>query len=319
MPANLHARDDREHDAVPKTEGELAPDGDFVRGEINERYESSHPTDANAPPVLGGKLDGRDLPGPGQDAEAPVEMAVVHRPRLGEGPPGAVHIDESGALLDDQGRPLGNAEAQRVLSRLRDKYPEGGAGNGNGGGMPGGPAAPGLLAKALASVRRKSISLSEITGRKDTSGAEFVEGDGHSEELEEGETPEPFNKSLPPQVQKIVDSLRSVRKASLPLGAGGERLTGNHGDGYAAIGDTGPNVTARRDGGLTGHLKSQDASRLAKMGHEGGTVAGANLNASRLAKQGTPPGGKGGARISDGFRSGGSGHGGSRFGGGGKK
>jgi hypothetical protein len=84
-------------------------------------------------------------------------------------------------------------------------------------------AGPGILAAALASVRKQVTSLSEITGRQEA--AEFTEGTpGHSDELDEGEQPAPFNKSLglPAQVSKLVSELRSVRKAVLPLAAAGQ-------------------------------------------------------------------------------------------------
>jgi hypothetical protein len=118
----MPARPDRKpgvQDPAVKTEGELAPDGDFVREEIAQRYISSDPVNANAPPSTGGRLpEVADRPGPG-----PLP-AQGHEPGIA-GPAtltGGVRIDEAGELVTDRGVPLPAGEAARVLARLKERY-----------------------------------------------------------------------------------------------------------------------------------------------------------------------------------------------------
>jgi hypothetical protein len=206
----------------------LAPDGDFVREEIAQRYISSDPVNANAPPSTG------DLPEVAADRLGPGPLpAQGHTPGV-DGSDGltGVRIDELGELVDDRGVPLPAAAAQRIMDRLRSRYGLAAAANALTDETPaavprgatGKSAQPGILAAALASVRKQVTSMAAITGCKDSDTA-YVQGrgDGHSDELDEGESPAPFNggpvKSLPASVQKTISALRQVRKASIPLAA----------------------------------------------------------------------------------------------------
>jgi hypothetical protein len=123
-------------------------------------------------------------------------------------------------LVTGPSRSLTVAEARKLVERLRQMGVKGAAGVL----ATGKSAAPGILAAALASVRKSVTSLAEITGRKDGGGRDYTEGEpGHSDELDEGEQPAPFNgpaaKGLPAAVQKTIYALLQVRKASIPLAA----------------------------------------------------------------------------------------------------
>jgi hypothetical protein len=242
---------------------------------------TGHPTNANAPPSTGGRLPSADLPGPGplpaQGREPGVDAAADDR---------TVIIDPGGNLIDRQGRLLPPAEIDRLLRRLQDKYGPGRPGDS--GGLPGGAAAgvggaksaPGILARALASVRKSVTTMAEITGRKD-SDTQYVQGrgDGHSDELDEGEQPAPFNggpvKSLPAAVQKTVVALRSVRKAVLPLAA-------------VAM------APARAVNPANPHAVGADVSHLVRKGATG-TEAEADVAAAQAL------GGRAGAQLGSGY------------------
>jgi hypothetical protein len=214
-----------------KTEGELADDFDSTRQEINDRYQTGHPTDANAPPSTGGRLPSvaSDRVGPGKAGVQSPTPAQGATPGVAgpDGLRGGVRIDLAGELVDDRGVPLPAGEAARVLSRLKERYDLAAAANALTDETPvpvsaGKSAQPSILAAALASVRKSVTTLAAITGCKD-SDTPYVQGrgDGHSDELDEGEQAAPFNdgpaKSLPAAVQKTISALRSVRKAAIPM------------------------------------------------------------------------------------------------------
>jgi hypothetical protein len=245
MPARTDRQPGRQDPNV-QTEGELADDFDHTREEINQRYLSSHPTDANAPPSAGGRLPAADLPGPGPlpaqghdlagvaGPDLAAERAVTHRPGAT-----ALSVALDGRVLDERGREVPPALARSLLERALAGLDDGGGGSSQdeaeaaAGKVPvaGAKSAPGILAKALGEVRKHVTSMAAITGCKDAA-KPYTEGTpGESEELAEGEQAAPFNKSLglPAQVSKIVQSLRRKSISLATAGQSGpvQRAVGN--------------------------------------------------------------------------------------------